>query len=116
MPAMIIPGRSKGLIGIKGKNSIIHMNKSIESTKARVMTDGIIITVNAAIVIIATYAAIYPPMLVTCLPFIVIVVPVKKWIIDISNNMPITMNSIFFFFIVITSVCILRKARVFLWL
>jgi len=59
-------------------------------------TDGINITSTTAMITNAKYVAIYPPMLVTCLPFMVIVVPVKKWITDTSTNMPITINSMFF--------------------
>jgi len=73
-------------------------------------TDGINITSTTAMITNAEYVAIYPPMLVTCLPFMVIVVPVKKWITDTSTNMPITINSMFFFFIVIATVNILPNA------
>lgn len=93
-------------MGIKGKNSIIKTTKIIESTAARMKTEGIIITSAAAMMTNAKYAAIYPPRPVTCLPFMVIVVPAKKWITDVSSNMPITINSIFFFFIVIISLYI----------
>ena len=100
MPAKIMPGRSKKAIGTIGKNNIIKTTKISESTTAKIKTDGINITMTTAMIIIAKYAAIYPPMPVTCLPFIVIVVvPVKKWITDTSSNMPITINRIFFFFI-----------------
>jgi hypothetical protein len=76
MPAKIIAGRSKKAIGTKGKNNMIKTTKIIESTTAKMKTDGIIITSTIAIITNAKYAAIYPPMLVTCLPFMVIVVPV----------------------------------------
>jgi hypothetical protein len=104
MPARIIPGRSKGEIGIKGKNSMIKTTKIIESTTTKMKTDGIIITINIEMITNAEYAPIYPLILVTCLPLMVIVAPVKKWITDISSSMPITINSIFFFFIVLVSV------------
>jgi hypothetical protein len=112
MPARIIPGRSKYATGIKGKNKIIKTTKIIESTKAMMKTDGINITNAAAIIINAKYAAIYPPTLVICLPFMVMVVPAKKWITDTSSNMLITISSIFFFFIVINSVYKLTNTRV----
>jgi hypothetical protein len=101
MPAKIIAGRSKDAIGIRGKNNIINKTKMIESTTVRIKTDGINITSTTAMMTNAKYVAIYPPMLVTCLPFMVIVVPVIKWIADTSSNMPSTINSIFFFFIVV---------------
>jgi hypothetical protein len=112
----MIPGRSKNATGIKGKNNIINRTKIIESTTAKMKTDGINITSTTAMMTNAEYAAIYPPMPVTCLPFMVIVVPVKKWITDTSSNMPITINSIFFFFIVLplnilTNVWVSRSAK-----
>ncbi len=69
-----MPGRSKKPIGTIGKNNNIKTTKIIESTTAKIITDGINITMTTAMIIIAEYAATYPPMLVTCLPFMVIVV------------------------------------------
>jgi len=112
MPAKIIPGRSKKPTGTKGKNNMIKTTKIIESTTAKMKTDGINITSTTAKITNPKYAAIYPLRLVTCLPFMVKVVLVKKLITDTSSNMPITINRIFFLFIDITSVSILTNAWV----
>jgi len=92
--------RNNDSAGIKGKSSKMKKTKIIESTTIKMKTDGIIITSTTAMISNAKYVAIKPPMLVTCLPFMTIVVPVKKWIADTSSNMQIAINSIFFFFIV----------------
>ena len=78
MPTKIIPGRSENVKGIKGKNNIINKTKIIKSTVVKMKTDGINITSMTAKITNAKCAAIYTPMLVTCLSFMVIVVPVKK--------------------------------------
>ena len=98
MPAMIMAGRSKKPIGIKGKNSKKKTTKIIENTTAKMKTDGTIITSATARITNPKYATIYPLRLVTCLPFIVIVEPVKKLVADAISNMPSTINSIVFFF------------------
>jgi hypothetical protein len=92
MPAKIILGRSKDTIGIKGKNNIINTTKIIKSTTTKMKTDGINITSTTAKITNPKYVATYLPMPVTCLPFMVIIAPVKKVITDTINNMPITVN------------------------
>ncbi len=87
--------------GINGKNNTTNTTKIIASTIPKMNTDGTNITIATAKITNAKYAARYPPMLVTCLPFMVIVVPVAKLITDTSSNMPSTINRMFFLFMVI---------------
>ncbi len=85
--------------GISGRNNIKNTIKIIANTTAKIKTEGISITMTTANITTAKYAARYPPMPVTCLPFMVIVVPEKKLITDNNSNMPSIINSIFLFII-----------------
>ena len=83
---------------------MVHTTKIITTITANMWTEGINIAITTANIISPKYAAIYPLRLVTCLPFMVIVVPVEKLIMDTSNNIPNTINSIVFFFIVMLDI------------
>ena len=82
---------------------MVHTTKIITTITANMWTEGINIAITTANIISPKYAAIYPLRLLTSLPFMVIVVvPVEKLIMDTSNNIPNTINSIVFFFIILS--------------